>query len=313
MAEVFEASDLDIAKAIISEQYTSIRMKAHGDRHRMRIVQDHLGQLSLDRMRFRMGFKALAEPMGIVCVGRVQAGRISYRRAGDEVQAQRGDIFMPVQPDASFEVTLEDLEAEYCLIRPELLAEIAQPAPGTTTPIRLLAPHPVSPAAGTYWTRTYAVIRTFLETGPHLRTSPLVTAQAARLMAATTLATFPNTALVEPTIEDRHDAHPETVRRAVAYIETNPDLDLAVADIASAAHVTIRAIQLAFQRHLDTTPTTYLRRVRLDRAHQDLLAANPRTETVTAIATRWGFPNPSRFAAAYRETYGHPPSHTLNN
>jgi hypothetical protein len=32
-----------------------------------------------------------------------------------------------------------------------------------------------------------------------------------------------------------------------------------VADIAAAARVTTRAVQLAFRRHLDTTPTDYLR------------------------------------------------------
>jgi len=31
-----------------------------------------------------------------------------------------------------------------------------------------------------------------------------------------------------------------------------------------AAHVTVRAVQLAFRRHLDTTPMAYLRRVRLE-------------------------------------------------
>ena len=56
----------------------------------------------------------------------------------------------------------------------------------------------------------------------------------------------------------------------------------------------------------------YLRQVRLDRAHQDLLAADPTAGiTVAAIARRWGFSRPDRFAAAYRTAYGRPPRHTL--
>ena len=43
----------------------------------------------------------------------------------------------------------------------------------------------------------------------------------------------------------------------------------------------------------------YLRRVRLDRAHRDLQAANPAVDTVTAIAVRWGFTHAGRFSVAY--------------
>lgn len=115
----------------------------------------------------------------------------------------------------------------------------------------------------------------------------------------------------EPTIEDRHDAHPDTLRRAVAFIDEHAHRDITVADIAAAAFVTIRAIQLAFRRHLDTTPLEYLRRVRLDHAHHALIAADAEYETVTAVAYRWGFSSPSRFAARYRATYGLLPGDTL--
>ncbi|MEU1390940.1 MULTISPECIES: helix-turn-helix domain-containing protein [unclassified Nonomuraea] len=61
------------------------------------------------------------------------------------------------------------------------------------------------------------------------------------------------------------------------------------------AHVTVRAIQLAFRRHLDTTPLGYLRRIRLYHAHADPRAADPgRGDSVAAIAARWGFAHPGR-------------------
>jgi AraC-like DNA-binding protein len=73
----------------------------------------------------------------------------------------------------------------------------------------------------------------------------------------------------------------------------------------------MRAVQLAFRRHMDTTPMTYLRRVRLDHAHRELMAADPAEQTVTGIAYRWGFPSPSRFATYYRDVYGVLPGRTL--
>ncbi|MBV9819377.1 MAG: helix-turn-helix transcriptional regulator [Solirubrobacterales bacterium] len=103
-------------------------------------------------------------------------------------------------------------------------------------------------------------------------------------------------------------------RRAIAFVDANPDLDITVGDIARAAHVTSRAVQLAFRRHLNTTPTAYLRQVRLQHAHQQLQAALPEDGlTVTRVALEWGFANPSRFARHYRAAYGRPPGDTLTH
>ena len=57
----------------------------------------------------------------------------------------------------------------------------------------------------------------------------------------------------------------------------------------------------------------YLRRVRLDRAHRDLQAADPAVDTVTAIAGRWGFTHAGRFSTAYKREFGTAPSETLRN
>ncbi|MCU1653871.1 MAG: hypothetical protein JWQ60_5020, partial [Pseudonocardia sp.] len=82
-------------------------------------------------------------------------------------------------------------------------------------------------------------------------------------------------------------------------------------DIAASAGVGVRALRHAFAHHHDTTPMGYLRRVRLERAHRELQAANPGGDTVAQVARRWGFANPSRFAAFYRRTYGANPRYTL--
>src|SRR5690242_19839007 len=106
-------------------------------------------------------------------------------------------------------------------------------------------------------------------------------------------------------------AKPETLRRAMAFINDNAHLDIGLSDIAAAINVTPRSVQYTFRRHLGTTPLEYLRRVRLDRAHRDLQAADPAVDTVMAIAGRWRFGHPGRFSIAYRETFGTPPSRTL--
>jgi len=106
-------------------------------------------------------------------------------------------------------------------------------------------------------------------------------------------------------------AQPQTLRRAIAFIEENAHLDIRLADIAAAIGVTPRTVQYTFRRHLGTTPLEYLRRVRLYRAHHDLQAADPSVDTVMEIAGRWRFGHPGRFSMAYKEAFGTPPSRTL--
>lgn len=43
------------------------------------------------------------------------------------------------------------------------------------------------------------------------------------------------------------------------------------------------------------------------------MAGDPERDTVTAVAYRWGFTSPSRFAVYYRQAYGIPPGRTLRS
>jgi transcriptional regulator GlxA family with amidase domain len=88
---------------------------------------------------------------------------------------------------------------------------------------------------------------------------------------------------------------------------------LTIADIAAAVHFTLRTLQLTFRRHLDSTPTEYLRRIRMHRAHIDLCAADPAIYNVINIAVRWGFAHAGRFAREYKMRYGQNPSATLKD
>jgi AraC-like DNA-binding protein len=208
-------------------------------------------------------------------------------------------------------VHVEDLDAEYAFFPPEIFTQLADTAPGCRPgPIRFTDCRPISVQAAETWRHTYDYIRVSLA-GTDRGDEVLVAGSAMRLLAAVALSAFPNTALLEPTIEDRHDAHPANLRRAITFIDENADRDITPADIAMAARVTIRALQLTFRRHLDTTPTGYLRRVRLDHAHRQLLATDPATTTVSAVAMRWGFASHSSFTARYHAAYGETPSHTL--
>lgn len=68
-------------------------------------------------------------------------------------------------------------------------------------------------------------------------------------------------------------------------------------------------MQLAFRRYRDTTPTAFLRQVRLEQARAELSRLGGEA-SVTAVMTRWHFGNVGRFAKRYREAFGELPSET---
>ncbi|MQA13349.1 MAG: helix-turn-helix domain-containing protein [Pseudonocardiaceae bacterium] len=109
----------------------------------------------------------------------------------------------------------------------------------------------------------------------------------------------------------RSAAQPQPVRRAVELLEEHPDHHHTVASLAAASGASVRSLQAGFRHHLETTPMTYLRQVRLRRVRADLARADPGCTRVADIACRWGFSHLGRFAAGYRAAYGEAPSETL--
>ena len=107
-------------------------------------------------------------------------------------------------------------------------------------------------------------------------------------------------------------ARPAMVRVAIDLMEADPQAPITVSMLAAHCGVSVRVLQQGFQRHVGMSPLAYLRDVRLRRAHEDLLAADPFADTVASIAQRWGFAHLGRFAAAHETKYGHKPLWTLH-
>ncbi len=102
-----------------------------------------------------------------------------------------------------------------------------------------------------------------------------------------------------------------TLRCALDFLHAHVADPITVDEVAAAAGVGVRALQEAFRRHLETTPSAYLRTLRLDHARKDLEAGGPGNTSVTDVALRWGFVHLSRFAADYRKAFDEYPRDTL--
>ncbi|MGW4020889.1 helix-turn-helix domain-containing protein [Streptomyces sp. NPDC005009] len=76
--------------------------------------------------------------------------------------------------------------------------------------------------------------------------------------------------------------------------------------IAAAHHISVRHLHRLF-REQGTTVGEWVRRRRLERCRQDLLAPACAELTAQAIGARWGFRHASEFSRAFSNTYGIPP------
>ena len=113
-------------------------------------------------------------------------------------------------------------------------------------------------------------------------------------------------ARVEPALRRRR-----AVRRALEYVEGDPEPLPTMPELCRVASVSQRTLEYAFRDLLGVTPVRYLKLLRLNRVRQTLSQRTPDRETVTSVAARFGFGDLGRFAVEYRQLFGERPSEAL--
>ena len=299
--QVVEVADLDAAHEVLNAAYGQMRLNAGSEHPHMRMSSRIQGAIRFDELHGHISLEVSVDPMRNYVFGHNGAGVVYYSSGGEDRFWLPGEVFLSAPPESPFVGAITDPRLSTVTLPQLVIDEVVDG-------VRFDGFRPVSPQSAAVWWSTCVHLRD--EVLPQFEDNALVTANAIRLLVTTTLAAFPNTTHTAPTCADRRDAHPRSLRRAVTFIEDNAETDISAADIARAARVSTRALQLAFRRHLGTTPMNYLRGVRLSCAHEDLKAGNG---SVTSIAARWGYARPSVFAAHYRIAYNVSPSQTLRS
>jgi AraC-like DNA-binding protein len=310
---VFSTTDPRDAHRHICEAYTNTTMRLLGDQTSlwMRDEQHDLGWFTMSDFQHTTGLEQTTEPFDRLMVARVLEGQWRCDTIGEDRRAEPGDVLLIAQPDRPALIRWEaPVHLQFVSIDPTTLLDLAA-APGDLVP-RFTALTP--PSVGSKQLVAAAVDHLVRDVvgNPAARNSPLVLCRAARTLAAALLEAFPNTASRDPVVGDRIAAGRSRVLRiAVGYVHDHAHEDISVADLARAAGATRQAVHLAFRQHLQSTPGDYLGRVRLDRAHRDLVDLDPTTTTVEQVALLWGFTSPEAFRRCYIRTYRTSPELTL--
>jgi AraC-like DNA-binding protein len=311
----FSTTDPDVGHACLNDIYGGERpLQFSGDPNgfefSMRAV--NVGQLGSDEIRYSMSAAVSMAPPLIFVGLSVVGGRFDdFGLAGSERRFRKGDVVCYGR-DAEITCAWTDMDALNLRVPFDVIDRIASEQLGVEGPVRFEESAAISNAATHQWRTLTQFISRESRSPDSLLSSPLIQAETIELVAATALTVFPNSAMGAPMAGPRCYPRPAAIRRAMLFIEDHAAEPLTITDIAAAAGVTPRALQYGFARHLEMTPMSYLRRIRLEHAHRDLEVADPATgATVQQIARRWGFSRPSRFAAAYCALYGQSPAHTL--
>ncbi len=307
---IIDSNDIGEAEQLLTNTYTKVRLseQSRGAPTRTRVWRTHVGSLDIDDFEYSYDLQySDVEPSEMILLCRVLKGAIE-----DHLPGHQPEIFTTGEAaaigaleGARYTGFVHRATFTGISIDRSLLNEVAAGSRGGE-PVRLLSSAPISADACQHLVDVIDHVRHTVINAPSAQ-EPFLAGSVARYLAATVLTTFPNTAVTEPSIEDRNDSTPVLLRRAIAFIDDNAHTDISPADVAAAVNVTPQALLNMFRLHRNCTPTDYARRVRLHYAHLELVDSDPETTSVAQIARRWGFREFGLFMRRYVQAYGGEP------
>ena len=306
--------DLDEARHYITDVYIPHDLKARDGRaldFRLRYLASE--RLTVGHLVYGADAELLVPPMrDCYHMNLTLSGQTMVSQRGRWASTCAGRSGVLFNPTDSFTVRWSPDAVQYAVKLPRRSVEahlsklIASPV---ERPICFDLGYDLTSAPGQALLSTVHFLRQELARPGGIATLPAAREQLESLVLTQLLLTVPHDyseRLAAPAPPVRH-AH---VRRVVELIEAHPERDLGLAELARTAGTTARALQRGFQEVVGMSPTAYVRAVRLDRVHAELLALGG-AGSVTDVALKWGFVHLGRFSQQYRQRFGVVPSQTV--
>ena len=308
---VFSTADPVHAHDYICDAYANTTMRLIGDQTslRMRDEQHDLGWLTMSDFSHTAGLEQLVEPLDRLMVARVVAGRWRRDTIGEAQQTEQETCASWRNPTGPADPLGQPGPHAVRLDRPVRPAG-RRAAPGDLVP-RFTTLTPPSAGSKQLVAKVMDHLVRDVVANPTARTSPSRPARCRPDPRRRTAGGLSQQRHAGPdrSRPDRWSAVP--VLRVGGYVHDHAHEDITV--LATwPPRVGRQAVHLAFRQHLQSTPSCYLERVRLDRVHRDLTDLDPQSTTVEQVALLWGFTRLERFRRYYGHTYGTSPEQTLH-
>jgi transcriptional regulator GlxA family with amidase domain len=111
-------------------------------------------------------------------------------------------------------------------------------------------------------------------------------------------------------VRNRRNTARQAVEQASSFLRDHAAEGVRLRHLSSLTGVSERALRNAFHRELGLSPKQFDLRERLNAARRALCDGGD-DETVTTVATRFGFFELGRFARIYKNAFGESPSQTI--
>lgn len=314
---VFSGDDLSSGQEVSSRVFCPHQVRPI-DRHDpldMKMYAASVGEVTISQVSYGSPvlIHAGVHPERFFCIQLVQRGEAEVTSGGRRVRSTRRIASVPApgeplemrwQPQTTQTVIKVDVPAVHRYLG-GLLGHQPEEAVRPTLTLDL-------DGDGNRWMAIYELLLAEIASGSRAGGPSAASAAAVQdLVLSSLLLHHPSNYLAELT-----DPAPRPtrryVRRAIEYADQNLGEALTVAGLAEVAGVGVRSLQDGFREAVGSSPTAWIRARRLERAHADLLGAEPGDgTTVTDVALRWGFSHFGRFSVRYRERYGVSPQETL--
>lgn len=311
---VIVTSDLSEARDHITRIYRPHTLESRDGRpldFRLRYVQS--SRLTVGHLRYGADVQLVVPPMrSCYHLNLTLAGRTAVHQSGTRVTTSAGASGVVFDPHEAFTVRWSPEAVQYGLkvprvsIESHLAALLGRPV---ENPISFRLGFDLTTPCGQGLLSAVNYLRAELMRKDGMADLPLLRSQLESYVLTSVLLCVPNDythLLCTPAPAPGRTC----IVRVLDYISAHPGDPLTTAELARVAGVSARALQDGFQKDVGMSPMAYVRDVRLDRVHADLLAT-PTEVSITDLATRWGFFHLSRFAEYYKRKFGVLPSVTL--
>lgn len=296
LEDAFDAVDVDVAEGPF--------------RFRQEITGE--GRFAVARIRVQGTVRLTSDPLPFWAVGTLAAGRqdVATRIPAGTHETVRTDGTPFLYPRIGRStITWRDVDLRQVVLRDDDVRHELD-ALGIVAETLRTHEEPGGAVAREHWEAVADHVRTVSASGV-LLDSPIVRTATFQVLVAAFVEAFVDREATALPRDPGADV-PTGVRRALRFIRGHAEDDLSVDDLAAAAGMSERGLQAAFVRHVGSTPMAALRRERLQRAHEQLMQSRDASPTtVAAVAARWRFSNPGRFASQYLRAYGRSPRETL--